>query len=210
MKPQRHVWATQMLSLTCPIESPYHRLPGGLKLGCLCLATVVLFANSSIALHSAACGSAALLYAAPGPRFLQTGIRRLSPLMPFLLIIVVWHILTGTVQDGITIVLRMITVVGLANLVTMTTRLDELVRVAEYLLTPLKFIGLQSKAIAISLALVIRFTPILLMKGRQLSEAWAARSAKRTGWRILGPFTALAIDDAERVAEALRAKGGIT
>ena len=206
----RQASAVRMLSLTSPTDTPYHQLPCGLKLGFLCLATFVLFADSSIAVHFAACGFVALLYAAPGPRFLQTGVRRLSPLLPFLLIIVVWHVLTGAFRDGCTIVLRLITVVGLANLVTMTTRLDDLIRVAELLLAPLKIIGLQSRALAISLALVIRFTPILLMKGRLLADAWAARSADRTGWRILGPFTALAIDDAERVAEALKAKGGIS
>lgn len=198
-----------MLSLTSPIDSPYHRLPAGLKLGFLCLATILLFAANSIAVHAGSFGFAVLLYAAPGPRFFRTGIRRLSPLLPFLLIIALWHVLTGTVQDGSAIALRLTTVVGLANLVTMTTRLDDLIRVAEFLLAPLKRIGLRTRALGIALALVIRFTPILLMKGRQLGEAWAARSAKRTGWRILGPFTALAIDDAERVAEALRAKGGI-
>ena len=198
-----------MLSLTSPIDSPYHRLPAGLKLGFLCLATILLFAEDSIAAHAVSFGFAALLYAVPGPRFFQTGVRRLSPLLPFLLIIALWHVLTGAVQDGGAIAFRLTTVVGLANLVTMTTRLDDLIRAAEFPLAPLKRLGLRTRMLGIALALVIRFTPVLLMKGRQLGEAWAARSAKRAGWRILGPFTALAIDDAERVAEALRAKGGI-
>ena len=46
-------------------------------------------------------------------------------------------------------------------------------------------------------------------QGSLLSEAWRARSPRRTGWQIVMPLAALAIDDAEHVAEALRARGGV-
>jgi biotin transport system permease protein len=56
---------------------------------------------------------------------------------------------------------------------------------------------------------VIRFTPVLASKGAQLAQSWRARSAKRLSWRIVMPMTLLAIDDAEYVAEALKARGGV-
>jgi biotin transport system permease protein len=60
------------------------------------------------------------------------------------------------------------------------------------------------------MALVLRFTPTLADKGAQLSQSWKARSPKRAGWRVILPFTLLAIDDAEQVAEAIKARGGLT
>ena len=65
------------------------------------------------------------------------------------------------------------------------------------------------RRMALSVALVIRFTPVLMQKGAALAEAWRARSVKRPGWRIVLPFALLAIDDAEQTAEALRARGGV-
>ena len=56
--------------------------------------------------------------------------------------------------------------------------------------------------------MVIRFTPVLAQKGAALAMAWRARSRKRAGWRVIMPFMVLALDDADHVAEALRARGG--
>jgi biotin transport system permease protein len=127
----------------------------------------------------------------------------------FVVIIFVWHGLAGTWAAGAVIVLRLMTAVGLATLVTMTTRLTDLVAVVTWALTPLRRLGLSTRAVEISIALVIRFTPVLAMKGAQLVSAWRARSPRRPSPRILMPMVILAIDDAEYVAEALRARGGV-
>ena len=107
------------------------------------------------------------------------------------------------------IALRMTTAVGLATLVTMTTSLARMMAVVRWLATPLRVLGLRTRGIELAVALVIRFTPVLADKGQLLAQSWRARSARRVGWRILMPFAVLAIDDAERVAEALRARGGL-
>jgi biotin transport system permease protein len=103
----------------------------------------------------------------------------------------------------------MLTAVGLANLVTITTRLTDMMGVVRWLCTPLRAIGVKSDRIELAMALVIRFTPVLIDKGAMLAMAWRARAARRVGWRIVTPFAVLAIDDAEHVAEALRARGGL-
>ena len=59
-----------------------------------------------------------------------------------------------------------------------------------------------------SVALVATVPEVLTDKAQMLMESWRARSRRRVGWRIILPFATLAIDDAERVAEALRARGG--
>jgi len=37
---------------------------------------------------------------------------------------------------------------------------------------------------------------------------WKARSRRGRNWRIILPFAKLALDDADHIAEALRARGG--
>jgi biotin transport system permease protein len=131
-------------------------------------------------------------------------------LWPFVLAVLVWHLIIGTVETGAMIALRLVTAVGFANLVTMTTRLSDMIEVVRWLARPLQILGLNTRALEMGMALVLRFTPTLADKGAQLSQSWKARSPKRAGWRVILPFTLLAIDDAEQVAEAIKARGGLT
>ena len=198
-----------MISLTSPVETAAHGWPAGVKLGALCVTTVLLFAVKPLAAHMAFCALMLLLYVLPGRVFFRAGLGRLRVLWPFVLLIVLWHLLMSEAEAGIAIALRMITAVGLANLVTMTTRLSDLMGVVRFLSTPLRRFGISTTAIEVAVALVIRFTPVLADKGQLLHQAWRARAARRVGWRIVVPFAVLAIDDAEHVAEALRARGGL-
>ncbi|WP_272001969.1 energy-coupling factor transporter transmembrane component T [Roseovarius sp. ZX-A-9] len=198
-----------MISLTSPVETRAHHWPAGAKLAALCVATMVLFAAQSLIFHLAVFAALLALYAAPGAVFLRAGLRRLRVLWPFLAIIFLWHLITQTPEQGAVIALRLLTAVGLANLVTMTTRLSDMIAVIRWLATPLRRLGLSTAALELSIALVIRFTPALAAKGGQLAQSWRARSRRRPGWRIILPFALLALDDADHVAEALKARGGI-
>lgn len=197
-----------MISLTSPIETRAHGWPAGLKLAGLCVATLVLFQMQSLWFHLAAFATTLVLYALPGYSFLRAGLRSLKVLWPFVLLVGIYHIVTRSPVDGLGIILRMLTAVGLANLVTMTTRLTDMIAVIRWLTAPLRVFGLRTEYLETAIALVIRFTPELLAKGTHLTEAWRARSARRPGWRIILPFTVLALDDADHIADALRARGG--
>jgi biotin transport system permease protein len=76
-------------------------------------------------------------------------------------------------------------------------------------LHPLKLIGVKTSSIGLALGMVIRFTPVLIERAKQLLESWRARGLKHINWRIILPIFITVIDDADRVAEAIRARGGI-
>lgn len=198
-----------MISLTSPVETRAHGWPAGAKIGALCAATLVLFGVDHIAWQAAFLGGVFVLYGMPGRQFFGVGLARLKGLWPFIAVILLWHVVTRDLTEGALIMMRMLTAVGLANLVTMTTRLTDMMSVVRWLCAPLRAIGVKSDRIELAMALVIRFTPVLIDKGAMLAMAWRARAARRTGWRIVTPFAVLAIDDAEHVAEALRARGGL-
>ena len=197
-----------MISLTSPVETRAHRWPAAVKLALLCAATVVLFMRGDVGFHLAALAGTILLYLLPGRRFAVAGLRPLLRLWPFVVLVGVWHLLIGAPLAGAVIVLRLLTAVALANLVTMTTTLSQMIAVVMALTAPLARVGVNTRALALGIALVVRFTPTLADKGTALTLAWRARSVRPPGWRIVMPFTVLAIDDAEQVAEALRARGG--
>jgi biotin transport system permease protein len=111
------------------------------------------------------------------------------------------------VTGGAVVLLRMVTAVALANFVTMTTRLSDMLAVFERLARPLAPI-LPPRRLALAFALVIRFIPVMLDRMGQIRQSWSARSPRPPRWRVMVPATLAALDDADRVAEALRARGG--
>ena len=197
-----------MISLTSPVETWAHRWRAGVKLGLLCVATVALFRMDHLAWQLGALFATLALYALPGRVFFRTGLQRLWVLWPFVLVILLYHVITQDGIAGAVIVTRMITAVALANLVTMTTRLADMMAVVDWLMTPLRALGINTRPVGVAMALVIRFTPELARKGQLLSLAWQARAPRKPGWRLIPAFTVLALDEAEHVAEALRARGG--
>jgi biotin transport system permease protein len=197
-----------MLTLTSPLETPAHRVPAGVKLAGLAVATTVLVQLHGAAVAVALAGVVAQ-YLALGLPFARHGLRMLRPLWPFLTVLALWHGWTGEWARGCEIAGKMLAAVALANLVTMTTRLDDLIAVVERLARPLARLGLDPRVLAVAIALAVRFTPVLFWRIGQLLEAWRARSPRRPGWRVVLPAVLLALDDADHVAEALRARGGL-
>lgn len=198
-----------MLSLTSPVETPAHRWPAGAKLAGLALMTVVLFLPApgwqALALAAVTLGIAALTARLWG--LFPSWIRLFRPLWPFALLLVIWHGVTRTPLDGAVILIRMAAALGAANLVTMTTRLADLQAVVLWLARPLSPL-LPPKALALAIALMLRFIPVMADRAAQLSAAWRARSPRKPRVRLMAPLALSALEDADHVAEALRARGG--
>ena len=199
-----------MISLTSPIETRAHSWSAGLKLTVLCLSTVFLYSIDNLYIEIAFLVIVITLYALPGNIFLRFGLSKLRILWPFILVVLLWHWWISELLLGTSIIIRMIAAFALANLVTMTTKLSDMIDVVQFLARPLERLGLNPRILELAIALVIRMTPVLLHKGQGLTLAWRARSRRRPGWRIILPFTLLALDDADHVAEALKARGGLT
>ncbi len=198
-----------MLALTSDIRTPLHRWPAWLKLVLMSAAIVTLFLLDSVVFLGTATALTVLLYTAFGKKFAVLGLRMLKPLRTFLIFILLWQIIIGAPVVGVAIVLRLATAVALANLVTLTTRLDDMIDVVFRLTRPLARLGLSPVALSLAIAMVIRFVPVLLDRANRMSDAFRARSMKRPTFRIVLPLLISVLDDAEHVATALRARGGL-
>ena len=198
-----------MISLTSEVRTVYHRWPAGPKLFGLCFFTIATFNLEQSLSALLVTLAVAAAYLVGGLRFTRQGLRLMRPVFWVAAIILTYHLATRDLEAGVVVCLRLIAAVGLANLVTMTTALEELLAVVEKCLGALGLPRHIRRRIALSVALVVRFIPVLTQKGAALTEAWRARSHKRFSWKLLLPFALLALDDAEQVAEALKARGGV-
>jgi len=197
-----------MISLYVQRQSWLHRLPAGVKL--------VGLAGVSIALYPVATAwwllpvliAVASAYASLGPG----GLARLwivKPLVPMFVLIVGLQWWTQSLNAALVLLQRMLIVIWLANLVTLTTRMEAMMEAVMPILTPLKWFRVDPARVAFAVALLVRFVPVLMAVMLNLLEAWKARGGGRQVWRLAIPMMINAIRMSDHVSEALAARGGV-
>jgi biotin transport system permease protein len=196
-----------MLSLYVPGTSPVHRAPAGLKLAALAVLGVALFATARLELVAApfVLVVAAGLVAARLPwRVLTAQVR---PVWIWLAALFGFHLLVTGPVVGAVAVLRLLTLVVAAAVVTATTRVTALVAVIEWLTSPLRVFGVRPARIGLVIAMTLRFIPLVADRAARIREAQAARGADRVGLGMVVPLLVQVLRMATTVGEALDARG---
>ncbi|SDU37472.1 energy-coupling factor transporter transmembrane protein EcfT [Stappia sp. ES.058] len=185
-----------------------HDLSVRVKLAVLALSSVLLFPVADPFVLGICLTLVLALYASLGLRGFHA-LASLKTLLPVLLFIFVAHVLLVSRSTGTVVVLRLATLILLAYLVTLTSRMDAVIEALRPLLRPLRVIGLSETRVALAIALVLRFVPVLAGLGAQLSEAHRARSGRPGRFKVVAPLCLQALNAADHVAEALAARGGV-
>jgi biotin transport system permease protein len=196
-----------MISLYLPERTWLHGIPAGWKLIALALVSLTVAPFDNLPLMAGLVAAVLALYASLG-RAALAQIALLRPLWPLFLILLALHWWRGDVLLGAVVILRILAMVLLANAVTMTTRMDAMMDAVEPLLRPLSLIGVAPRAVALAVAMMIRFVPLLFALWEALNESWRARTGRRGGWRLLAPFCIQTLRMSHHTAEALAARGG--
>lgn len=124
--------------------------------------------------------------------------------------------LGGVIEGGI-VAVRVLMLVMMASLITLTTTPVDLTDGLETLMTPLKKIGLPTHELAFTMGIAIRFIPTLLDETSKIIKAQMARGANFTHgsiWRrlkalvpIFIPLFVQSFKRAEDLAIAMEARG---
>lgn len=187
-------------------DSVLHRLPAGAKLGGLAVLTLLLVPVTSPLVLIGALVVVLCVYLALG----RDAVRRLAflrTLLPLFLIIGVVHALANDWWSATGAVVRIVLMILLADLVTMTTTMQAMMDALAPVMRPLRVFGLDPRRLSLAVALVLRFVPVLLEAWRARGEAWRARTGRRVSFRLVAPFLAEALRMADQVAESLDARG---
>lgn len=183
-----------------------HAVPAGVKLALVAGFNIVLLPVQDGRVFVACLALTALVYASLGPAAFRR-LAVLKSLLPVLAVIGFVHGLSGTWQDGLTAIARVFLMVMIADLVAMTTTMQALMDALAPLFSPLRLLGLSPKKLTLSVALVVRFVPVLLSNWQAREEAWRMRSGRRASVRLVAPFLAETLRMADHVGEALDARG---
>lgn len=151
-----------------------------------------------------------LLLVVCGHRLSAISLRRmLAPLRmlaPVLLIIGVAMLLFNGPDEAAVLLLRLITLVLAAHLVTETTTTLEMTDAFVMGLGPLRRLGVRPERAGMALALTIRFVPLLINVAREVREAQMARGSHRNIIALAVPLIVRTLRMADEISEALEAR----
>ncbi len=110
-------------------------------------------------------------------------------------------------HEALAIVLRILSAVLLASLVTLTTRFSDMLETLTRSASPLARLGLEPARLALAISLAIRFIPTLLKDLSEIRQATRARRA--TGLRALaaGPLIVKILRMTDAVGNAIASRG---
>ncbi|HYD64830.1 energy-coupling factor transporter transmembrane component T, partial [Azospirillum sp.] len=94
-----------------------------------------------------------------------------------------------------------------ATLVTLTTRVSDMVETLERALAWLRPLGVNAGKVSLMLALTIRLVPVLLAQAQEIRMAQRARGVERSAVALLVPLMVKTLRMADDLADALEARG---
>jgi len=189
-----------------PGTSLLHRAGAGPKLLGLLIFSTVLVAMQSPVTVLAGFVLVTALYGVGGfgPRTL---LAQVWPLRWFVLCLLPFQWWSAGWQVAVTVVgTLMVAVVG-AALVSLTTRVTDLLDVIARALAPARAIGVDPERVALLLALTIRAVPVIAGTLHEARDARRARGLERSTRALVTPIVVRTIRHADRVGEALAARG---
>jgi len=189
-----------------PGDTPLHRMPAGIKLLLLFAGGVVVallhgWVASVIAFGVA---TALLAWAGAGPRTVARSIRGILIVTG---LVGVWQVWQSGWPRAVETVGDLLALALLATVLTVTTRVDDLLDAITRGLRPFRRVGVNPEKVALAFSLTIRTIPLTADLAREAQQAAAARGLERSFRARLVPFVIRAVAHAQATGAALHARG---
>ena len=168
----------------CPGNSPVHRCDARAKIVALLALSVAILAVGSWPPMAA---FAALVLVAAAISRIPLGVmnRLLSPVYVLAAFSVLFNVIAQPNLDGVStgllVGVRMVALVAASFVVCLTTSSSQLLEAFRWFIEPLRRLGAPVDDIAFTLALSIRFIPVIEDEFRHIRVAQMARGAEATG-----------------------------
>ena len=192
-------------SLYLERDSPIHRLSPGVKLVALVVVGSAVFVVGGWRGLLAILAGVVVLYAAArlGWRVVAAQIR------PALLTVGLFAVVQGLAQGwfpAVLLVLRLGSLILLAALVTLTTRVSATVATIERATTGLRRFGVNPAKVSLAFSLTLRFIPVIAALVVEVREAQRVRGLDRSIVAVVIPVVIRTLKMADDIADAVDAR----
>jgi len=195
-----------MIALYIHRDSPVHRLPAGVKLAGLALAGAGVFFLPGLAWQAGALALVMALYPLARLPLGETA-RAIAPVIVLVVAICGFQWFVAGPLAAATIGARIITLVLLAALVTLTTPFSAMIDTFARAAALARPLGVNPQKVGLAAALAVRFIPVLLADYREIQAARQARGARSPGLFAAGPLLIKTLRMAGTLADAVEARG---
>ena len=196
-----------MIMLYVHGNSVIHRMPAGAKV--LAFAMIALAISLSVgngwALPAAGV-LAVCLYLLAGLG-VATFLRQILAVRWVIVVMLISQVLFLPVLVAVTNTSRVLVVIVLAALITLTTRIPALLDTTERALAPLRRFGVNPASIGLLLALTITAIPVITGFAAAIREAQRARGAPVRLRTFAVPLLVMSLKHSDDLADALTARG---
>jgi biotin transport system permease protein len=189
-----------------PGHSVVHRMPAGAKLlglAVVAMVSVVIREPWQVAVLLA---SVVALYAVARVPW-RTAVAQARPLAWFAAGLAVFQLVVSGWERAVVVVGGLLGLVLLAALVSLTTRTTAVVDAVVSGARPLRRVGVDPERLGLLVALAVRAVPVVADLARQVGEAQLARGASASPTAFVVPLVVRSLRHADRLAEALVARG---
>ncbi|MBX9467510.1 MAG: energy-coupling factor transporter transmembrane protein EcfT [Rhizobium sp.] len=196
-----------LTSLHVEGRSLLHRIPVKPKLLGLMVFGLTLYLIAQPLVLTAALVLTGFLYLSTGVG-LWEGLRRLKPVLFTIAFLAAVNLILLSPEETLVTTLRLVAILFLAAAVTASTTIADFMAAVTDLAWPLERLGLMKAAdLGLALGLVLRFVPEIAQRYEALKDAHEARGIPVKLSRMLGPLIISTLKDADRIAEAIDARG---
>lgn len=196
-----------MIALYRPGNSILHRMPAGVKLlafGVIAIAVSIL-ATTAIGLGIATALTICLYFI--GGFGLREILLQALVIKWVIVVMLLSQLIFLPTATALTNTGRVVVVVVLAALLTLTTRVPAVLDSVERGLALVRHVGGNPAAVALVLALTITAIPVIGSFARDIREAQRARGVRVGPQTAVVPLLVLSLKHADELAEALAARG---
>ncbi len=190
-----------------PGHSVVHGLPAAGKVLAVVLGGTLLFGTADVRVIGLALAGVAVLYGVARIPW-RVAAAQVRPVMIVLLILGAAQWLTVDGATAVVVCLRLLSLILLAALATLTTRVSDMVQAVEGALRPLERVGAPTAKISLAISMALRFIPLLTRVVGEMREAQQARGLERNMLALTIPVLIRALRTADQMAEAIDARSG--
>lgn len=182
-----------------------HRASPMLKIvGLIIITTLLLVFDVWFMLGAIAAGNILLyMIAKISPKVM---IQQLRFAFPMLVFFFVFQLIIHDLWEAIFIISRLIVILLLGNLLTLTTKTSRLMDSIEYHLRHLSIIGVNPAKISLTFSLCLRFIPVLATITKEVMEAQKARGLHKNVIAVIAPIIIRSLKMADDISDAIEAR----
>lgn len=193
------------LGLYVPRDSGLHRLPAGWKLLLLAIAGLLVFAVKDWRILMALLAGTLALYGL-ARLGIKTTWAQVRPSLWLLVFFFSFQAIFSGWEAGLVTVLRFGVMILLASLVTLTTRVSELLATLERAIKPFARFGVNPAKVSLAISLTLRFIPVIAQTVTDVQEAQRARGIEKNQLALAVPVIIRTLKMADDVADAIDAR----